>query len=107
MKRFYRGKKVHPLRRLWFSVILFLVVAFVFYFGVASVSAKADSEQKKSLEEALWRSATHCYATQGQYPESLEALRKEYGIEYDTDKYFVDYQILGANIVPDITVIEK
>ena len=29
------------------------------------------------------------------------------GIRYDTDLFFVDYQIGGANLLPDITVIER
>jgi len=61
----------------------------------------------ETLQRAITRGITHCYATQGHYPESLEELHKTYGITYDEDLYFVDYQVLGKNIYPDVTIIEK
>ena len=106
-KRFYRGKSTHTGRRLLFSAVLFLCIGCLFYYGVVSVSQTAEEEQRQSLEDAIQRGVTHCYAVEGQYPESLDYLKKEYGIQYDKSKYFVDYQILGANIMPDITIIEK
>lgn len=49
----------------------------------------------------------YCYATEGTYPESLEDLKAHYGLTYDEDLFFVDYQTVGANIYPDVTIIEK
>lgn len=107
MTRFYHDKKEHHFRRLIFSVLLFCGIASCFYSGVGSVSSRTKKEQKKSLEEAIQRGITHCYAVEGRYPQSLEYLKKEYGIQYDSNEFFVDYQIAGANIIPDITIIEK
>lgn len=107
MTRFYRGKKEHHFRRIILSAILFCGIAVCFYIGVDSVSSRTMEEQKTSLEEAIQRGITHCYAVEGRYPESLEYLKKEYGIQYDNSDFFVDYQILGANIMPDVTIIEK
>ena len=47
------------------------------------------------------------YALEGRYPETLQDLKETCGIRYDTDLFFVDYQIGGANLLPDITVIER
>lgn len=107
MTRFYRGKKEHHFRRIILSAILFCGIAVCFYFGVDSISLRTREEQKTSLEEALQRGITHCYAVEGRYPESLEYLKREYGIQYDSDDFFVDYQVLGANIMPDVTIIER
>lgn len=107
MKRFYRGRKEYSLYKLIFSVVLFLAIGICFYYGIHSVSSRTDREQLKSLEEAINRSIASCYATEGQYPQSLDYLKQQYGIEYDSEKYFVDYQIAGANILPDVTIIEK
>lgn len=107
MSRFYKGKKEYPLRRLILSVFLFLAICLGFYSGINSISARAQEEQKKSLTESIQRGIAHCYATEGHYPQDLAYLQQEYGIQYDTDKYFVDYQITGSNIMPDVTVIEK
>lgn len=89
------------------SIIVFLLIIFMFYFAISSVSSRTDAEQKVSLENALQRSVIHCYSIEGSYPESLDYLKKHYGITYDTQKFFVDYQVLGSNIMPDITIIEK
>ncbi len=107
MKRFYRGKRQHNLRNLFLSALLFLLIAMCFLQGIRSVSSRTLREQKKSLEEAVQRGITLCYATEGRYPESLDYLKKEYGIQYDNDLFFIDYQIAGANIMPDVTIIAK
>lgn len=107
MARFYQGKHTHSLKRLFLSALLFCIVCLCFYFGAESVFSRTKTEQKKSLEEAIIRGCVQCYAIEGRYPESLEYLKKEYGIQYDNSDFFVDYQTTGANIMPDITVIEK
>lgn len=43
----------------------------------------------------------------GAYPESLRYLEEHYGLIYDEDRFFIDYQILGSNIMPDVTIIDK
>ena len=63
--------------------------------------------QKESLENALWRGVTQYYALEGHYPETLDDLTENCGIQYDKKQFFIDYQIAGANILPDITVIER
>ena len=47
------------------------------------------------------------YVLVGHYPESLNVLEKEYGLIYNKKIFFVDYQVLGENIAPDIVVIRK
>ena len=49
----------------------------------------------------------HCYAIEGSYPESLQYLKDNYGLTYDEEKYFIDYQVLGSNILPDVTIIDR
>ena len=65
------------------------------------------NRQKESLENAITRSITHCYAVEGSYPASLDYLKENYGLTYDEDLFFVDYQTIGSNILPDVTIIEK
>ena len=40
-------------------------------------------------------------------PESIGYLEEYYGIQYDHNRFFVDYQPVGRNIMPEITVICK
>lgn len=89
------------------SILVFLAIALLFFQGISSVSAGTRKRQKESLENAITRSITHCYAVEGSYPASLEYLKENYGLTYDEDLFFVDYQTIGSNILPDVTIIER
>lgn len=106
MRRFYRGSSSDT-TKLLFSLILFLCIGCIFYLGILALGDETNEKQRESLETAIQQGIVHCYATEGRYPESLDYLKETYGIRYDSDKYFVDYQILGANILPDITIIDR
>ena len=74
---------------------------------LSQVSDTTRRRQKESLENALWRGVTQYYVLEGHYPETLDDLTENCGIQYDKKQFFIDYQIAGANILPDITVIER
>lgn len=83
----------------------FALLFVLFLGGLRSVSASAAVQQQQSLEAAIRRSAVHCYASEGAYPDTMEYLVEHYGIRYDATRYLVDYQIFASNLMPDITVI--
>ena len=107
MARFEYQKKQHTYRKFIISVCVFLLIVLLFYQGIESLSSGSVRRQRESLENALNRSITYCYAVEGSYLESLEYLKEHYGITYDEDRFFVDYKIVGTNILPDVTIIEK
>ena len=49
--------------------------------------------------------AVHCYSVEGAYPDSLDYLKKHYGITWDESKYKVTYEIIAKNIRPEVKVI--
>ncbi|MCC8045110.1 MAG: hypothetical protein LIP12_06380 [Clostridiales bacterium] len=101
-----KEKKSHSLlRQILTTAMIFVCAAFLLIYGAGQLSQTATTEQAKSLQTAITRSAVQCYATEGAYPESLDYLREHYGISWDSDKYVVDYEILGANLMPSVTVI--
>ena len=106
MKRFTH-EKTHNWKKQVFSVALFLFIFLVFLLGIAKVSEKTSAQQAASLEQAISRSIAHCYATEGHYPESLDYLKEHYGITYDSEEFFVDYQAIGGNIFPEVTIIQR
>ena len=89
------------------SVCPFCCICSAFFSGFERLSDTARRRQKESLENALWRGVTQYYALEGHYPETLDDLTENCGIQYDKKQFFIDYQIAGANILPDITVIER
>lgn len=56
-------------------------------------------------ENAVVQSAVHCYSVEGAYPDSLDYLKKHYGITWDESKYKVTYEIIAKNIRPEVKVI--
>ena len=65
---------------------------------------KGEEKEMENIENAVVQSAVFCYGTEGAYPESLAYLREHYGLQYDEDKYIVDYEIVGKNIRPQVRV---
>jgi hypothetical protein len=105
--RFESNKKDSFFRNLMLSLFLFGLIFFIFHYAVGSVSSRTMNEEKAILEEALNRSITHCYAIEGRYPESLDYLKNNYGLTYNEDLFYVDYQPLGSDLLPDITIIVR
>ena len=105
--RFVSEKTNSHYRNLIVSIVIFLLIFLCFWFAVSSFSTRTKAEELQTLDAALTRIITHCYAVEGNYPESLDYLKKNYGLTYDEDKFYIDYQALGANIMPDVTIIQK
>lgn len=104
MKRFYHGSS-HHWHKILSSVFLFLGCFGLLFSGLSGVSNESSEKQTELLNRAITRGIVHCYASQGHYPENLDYLKTHYGVSYDKDKYFVDYQVLGENIFPDVSII--
>lgn len=107
MNRFENKNKLHKLRFISLPALAFLVLFLLFMQGVSSVSDTTLQKQEESLHTAIDRSVVQCYAVEGTYPPSLSYLEEHYGLTYDHDLFFVDYQAYGSNIFPDITILRK
>lgn len=94
-------------KKLWGSLLFFALLILLFSLGTSSLSESTIRRQKESLTQALNRDITYCYATTGHYPESLDAIRNDYGLLYDDSLFFVDYRTQGSNIYPEVTIIER
>lgn len=107
MKRFQTAKQPLFSRNFIMSVCIFLLLLFCFSYGIQSVSKTADRTELETLERAVRRNVVRCYAAEGRYPESLAYLESNYPLHYDKEKYFIGYEVLGENIMPDITIIPR
>ena len=108
MNRFRRGRRSFPVfGKFHLSFLAFLLLLFLALSGLQEISDKTSDSQRESLEHAIERSIAHCYALEGTYPPSLDYIKEHYGLTYDEDRFFVDYQPIGANMLPDVTIIER
>ena len=106
MKRFYYNTSNHWIKQV-LSVGIFLLFFLLFLSGISKVSSETNEKQTENLRLAITRGIAHYYSIEGHYPESLEYLQKHYGISYNPDEYFIDYQVLGKNIYPELTIIKR
>ena len=109
MSRFQYGvsKTKSPIKRLILSIGFFVLLFVFFLYATGSLSKGNVDRQKESLSNAINKDIVYHYATTGNYPTSLNQIRELYGLTYDEDLFFVDYDVRGQNIVPTVTIIEK
>jgi len=89
------------------TVAVFILIAVLFIPSVTAVSEGNIRRRRESLELALGRAVTTCFAWEGRYPPSIEYLEENYSLTYDKDRFYIGYTVLGTNIRPDYTIIEK
>lgn len=105
--RFMTQKNASSSKNLLISAGCFAAVFALFLAGTSLVSGRTDAREAETLERAISRGIVHCYSIEGTYPESLQHLKDRYGLTYDEERFFVDYQALGGNILPDVTIIDR
>ena len=91
----------------YFPILLmvFLLLGFVLFSD--SFSKANLTHEKEILQKAIDRNITQCYALEGSYPGSLSYLEEHYGLTYNKEHFFIDYQYIGGNLRPDVTIIER
>ena len=103
----YEKRRPAGLRGLIVSVIALFLVAGVFAYAVSLADKQARSEQEARLREAIRWALITCYATEGQYPPSLDYLKTHYALTVDEECFIVSYDAFASNIMPDVKVYRK
>ena len=91
---------------LLFSLVIPVSALLLFTAAAGKLSESRRTEQREALHSALERCIISCYALEGFYPPSLPYMEEHYGLSYDKNLFFVDYQPVAANIRPDYYVLE-
>lgn len=108
MNRFRDKKKQRiSVSGLTLSVVFSAACFGLFLAGITGTREETQRKEQENLELLLDQSAAFCYALEGSYPESLAYLQEHYGINWETNRYLVDFETIGRNLPPDITVIPK
>lgn len=87
--------------------ILAIVVLVFFAISMEKINQSSRTEQAEILETAVFRTITECYALEGSYPPNIDYLVTNYGLTYESDDFFIDYKYIGANLRPDVTIIQR
>lgn len=89
------------------SIVVFVAVIVLFIYGISAVSNSSVVNDQEILTKAINRDIVHCYCVEGMYPPNVKYMEEHYGLIYDEDKFIVDYEYIGANIMPKVTIIRK
>lgn len=71
---------------------------------VNSARSTSDDEALRAVRENINRAVVSCYAYEGMYPDSLEYLEENYSLVINKDKYFVYYEKIANNLMPNIII---
>jgi len=94
----------------FFAVLIPVAVLAVLLWFFTAVNELNDGQRERGrlqLEQSLRRAAVAGYASQGEYPATLDELVTQSGIQIDRTHYTVFYEVVASNLVPDITVLVK
>lgn len=89
------------------SLAALLLSGVLFFVALGHFETGRTEEGRQQLESALRRAAVACYATEGFYPPSVDYLTQHYGVQVDSSRYNVFYEVFAENLMPDITVLIK
>jgi hypothetical protein len=87
--------------------IIFLCFFLLLYLGISNVSTSAEKQNRRIVQDALYRSVVQCYAIEGMYPPDIQYLKDHYGLVYNHDQFIIHYEAFAANILPSMIVIDK
>ena len=102
----YQDRVSHKQRNILLIVLCALVLA-CGYFAFSGSGKDLDEETVTAIRDAIRRSALQCYVVDGVYPPDLAYLQDHYGLQVNTDNYYVVYEAFASNVPPTINVIEK
>ena len=102
----YQDRVSHKQRNILLIVLCARVLA-CGYFAFSGSGKDLDEETVTAIRDAIRRSALQCYVVEGVYPPDLAYLQDHYGLQVNTDNYYVVYEAFASNVPPTINVIEK
>lgn len=88
------------------AIVLVLFIALIMN-GINQAKTSIASNAKDRLQEAIKNTAIQAYSIEGEYPHSIAEMEEKYGLRYDKERFFIDYNIIASNILPDIFIVDN
>lgn len=107
MKNLKKKKKRGWLTSILFPGFTFTAVIAILIVGVFRFEAMSDMQNIDLLRQSTKKAMVQCYAIEGRYPPKIEYLEENYGLIYDHEKYYVEYDVFASNVMPNVDVFEK
>ena len=96
-------------KRAFWRPLLAMVLVFALLFGgcvwlMDQLDTTSDEEQLSMVKDAVYNALVTCYAVEGGYPQSLDYLVENYGLQYNEERIAVFYDAFASNIMPEVRV---
>ena len=89
------------------GILLFIAVLVWFFIAVDSAGGATRSGQLDAVRRSVENGITLCYSIEGAYPENVDYLTENYGLNYDRERYIIHYDCFAANVRPSVTIVER
>jgi len=89
---------------LWVIAAVILLAAVLAFAAFRGSGRDLGEEAADAIREAVQRSALQCYVVEGVYPPSLAYLRDNYGLQVNTEDFYVTYDAFASNLPPNVIV---
>ena len=99
-------KKKFPFGAILGTLILVLIILALIS-GIHQAKKNIASSAKDRLYEAVKNIVIHAYSSEGQYPADIKHMKEKYHLTYDEERFFIDYQMIAGNIIPDIFIVDR
>lgn len=93
----------------WLWRILALVALTALIWGFVRLGGGKETRENgaAAIREAVEAGARQCYVVEGVYPPDLRYLQDNYGLQINTDDYYVMYDIYASNQPPTVKVVVR
>ena len=61
-------------------------------------------ESAAAIRDTVQRTARQCYVVEGVYPPDLQYLQDNYGLQVNTEDFYVTYEAFASNLPPTVKV---
>ena len=106
MKKF-RLKKKEKRLPLIASMVTFTLLMVILYLGIKKFEGILNEQNFLLTKQAIHKAIIQCYANEGFYPASLSYLEENYYLTIDYDSYYVYYECVASNLVPEVEVFKR
>ena len=103
----YSDKTENKGRRLLWPLLIALVLAALLLAVFRHPKADLENSGAIAICEAVRRSALQCYAVEGVYPPNLQYLKDNYGLQVNTEDYYISYEAFASNLPPTVKVVGR
>ncbi len=103
----YSDKQSKKTGWLWLALAVAAVVLIVALLLAGANGSVMRQSGAAAIREAVERSARQCYAVEGVYPPDLAYLRDNYGLQINSEDYYISYEIYASNVAPTVKVVAK